>query len=993
MMPKSRRMLLSPKHLLRLATWNVRTMYQMGKCAQVVNEMQRLRLEILGVSETRWTGAGEVRSSGGETFLYSGSADEDAPHEKGVGLFLSQLAYNSLMEWEPVSERILSAKFKTKCQNTTIVQIYAPTELADADLKDEFYSMLQATINKISRRDIVILMGDFNAKVGRRITNGDVMGGEGLGEQNDNGERLVDFCATNGLVIGGTLFPHKTVHKVTWMSPDGFTENQIDHIAISRRWRSSLQDTRTMRSADVGSDHHLVLAKVKIKMVKQIKAKGPRKKYCVEKLKDPSVQEAFKIKLSNKFSVLSNLGEDEENVGSVEETWTKIKDTYISTCEEILGKKIYGRKEWISDETWKLVEERRSLKENVDKARTRGKKAIELNKYREKDREVKRGCRRDKRKQIEEKTLELEHAAENRDTAKVYKVVKDLSGRRMNQEKPVKDKQGNTITKLEDQLNRWREHFQEILNRRPPEDPPTFPMANEELEISTEQISKAEIRRALKKMKSGKAAGIDNIPPEAWKAGEEVSVDAIHELFIRIWDEETIPHDWKKGLLVKLPKKGDTSQCKNWRGIMLLVIAQKIMSRVIYERIKGPLEGRLRDEQAGFRAERSCCDQIATLRILIEQSLEWNSGLYMTFVDFEKAFDSVDRASLWGILGNYGVPKKIVNMIQLTYNGFQARVIHGGALTEGFGMDTGVMQGDLLSPLLFLLALDWITRESFNGSTGVQWTLTEKLEDLEFADDLCLVSQKISHMRQKVDNLRRNSAKLGLKINVEKTKEMRVKTPVNTGCIRCGDDTIAKVDNFRYLGSIVAENGGSEEDIAMRKRSAQHVFVCLKNIWRARNISLKTKMRIFNASVKTVLLYGSETWKSTKGITSGLQAFVNRKLRYIAGIWWPQKIKNEDLLKLTKQEKLVVTITRQKWKWIGHTLKKPTNSTTRRALEWNPQGGRRKGRPQHSWRRTLEEELKSINSTWSEAKKMAQDRDVWRALVLALCSKVGSGED
>ena len=67
-----------------------------------------------------------------------------------------------------------------------------------------------------------------------------------------------DFCASNGLVIGGTLFPHKKSHKLTWRSPDGITENQIDHVAINKMWRSSLQDTRVMQSADAGSDHHLV---------------------------------------------------------------------------------------------------------------------------------------------------------------------------------------------------------------------------------------------------------------------------------------------------------------------------------------------------------------------------------------------------------------------------------------------------------------------------------------------------------------------------------------------------------------------------------------------------------------------------------------------------------------------------------------------------------------------------------------------------------------
>ena len=113
------------------------------------------------------------------------------------------------------------------------------------------------------------------------------------------------------------------------------------------------------------------------------------------------------------------------------------------------------------------------------------------------------------------------------------------------------------------------------------------------------------------------------------------------------------------GLLVKLPKKGDLcdgeSDCANSRGIMLLVIASKVLCRIILSRMQSPVEGKLRDEQAGFRWERSCFDQITTLRIIIEQSLEWNTGLYMVFLDFEKAFDSIDREMLWKILRHYGI--------------------------------------------------------------------------------------------------------------------------------------------------------------------------------------------------------------------------------------------------------------------------------------------------------------------------------------------------
>ena len=118
----------------------------------------------------------------------------------------------------------------------------------------------------------------------------------------------------------------------------------------------------------------------------------------------------------------------------------------------------------------------------------------------------------------------------------------------------------------------------------------------------------------------------------------------------------------EKDFSLSCQTKGDTTYCKNWRGITLLATASKVLNKIILDRMKAALDSLLRDEQAGFRQERSCTDQIATLRIIIEQSLEWNTGLYLVFVDFEKAFDSVDRDVIWQILWHYGVPEKIVNV-------------------------------------------------------------------------------------------------------------------------------------------------------------------------------------------------------------------------------------------------------------------------------------------------------------------------------------------
>jgi sorting nexin-29 len=139
-----------------------------------------------------------------------------------------------------------------------------------------------------------------------------------------------------------------------------------------------------------------------------------------------------------------------------------------------------------------------------------------------------------------------------------------------------------------------------------------------------------------------------------------------------------MPNDWKCGLLVKLPKKGDTINCDNWRGITLLSVPSKVLSRVLLSRMKEHVNLRLRKVQAGFRPNLFCIDQINTLRIIIEQCIEWSSRLHTVFIDFEKAFDTINREAMWNEVKHYGVPTQIVNLIQETYRGYACRVVHEG---------------------------------------------------------------------------------------------------------------------------------------------------------------------------------------------------------------------------------------------------------------------------------------------------------------------------
>ena len=198
-----------------------------------------------------------------------------------------------------------------------------------------------------------------------------------------------------------------------------------------------------------------------------------------------------------------------------------------------------------------------------------------------------------------------------------------LAGKYKRTDKPIKDKNGNVLTSDEDQLKRWREHFEELLNRPPPQNPRDITAAEEVLQINCERPSKAEIEKAIHHMKRGKASGPDNIPAEAIKADIETSTEILHQLFGKMWEQEEIPTERKGGYLVKLPKKGDMQDCKTYRGIMLLSVPGNIINRVIFDRLKTGV-AKLRDHQAGFRKDRSCTDQIATLLIIVEQSMEWD---------------------------------------------------------------------------------------------------------------------------------------------------------------------------------------------------------------------------------------------------------------------------------------------------------------------------------------------------------------------------------
>jgi hypothetical protein len=167
-------------------------------------------------------------------------------------------------------------------------------------------------------------------------------------------------------------------------------------------------------------------------------------------------------------------------------------------------------------------------------------------------------------------------------------------------------------------------------------------------------------------------------------------------------------------------------------------------------------------------------------------------------------------------------------------------------------------------------------------------------------------------MAEKLRDLEDEAKLAGLKVNSGKTKLMKINTNVQNQ-LQVNGDAIESVEEFKYLGSVVTRDGEVAEDVRARIRKANAAFIHLYPIWKAREITTTTKLRIFRTNVKAVLLYGCETWKVTSDITNRIQVFINRCFRRIFRVFWPNVLSNEEMLSRANEEPVAIQIKHRKW--------------------------------------------------------------------------------
>ena len=638
------------------------------------------------------------------------------------------------------------------CQVHTFVQpcFHRSRSGLSDEVKDLFFDQLRAVTARIPASEFLIPCGDWNGHVGRAGTGyREVHGGMGYGRPKPDveGKRILEYALAFDLLLGNTCFKKRDSHLITYKSWN--IAMQIDFILFRRTMRKLVTDVNMIPGEEVALQHQLLVCDMRIDVPPKSKCKfTPRLK--VWKLKDPQTsnhfQEVFNLHVSTSAGVAD---------GATEDTWNIIKTGLLKTTEEVSGTTRPHR--WHCETWWwnEHVEKAIAAKRTAFKAWKAGK-----------------GTRASYDAAKQNARHAVHHARQEADK-KVYKNIDPKSSevyclanqfRREDTnvvgDKPVKNDAGEMSMSQDSKQKAWLEHYQRLLNVEFDWDPDYLsylpPVEGPPIPITTDMVKKV-----ISQMKAGKAPGPSGIVMEMIRAPGDMGASMIRDLAFAIIHDGKVPSDWEQSFIVCLYKgKGDALERGNYRGLKLTEQVMKILERTVDGLIRQLAS--IDDSQFGFVPGRGTTDAIFVVRQLQEKYLAANKRLYVAFVDLEKAFDRVSRKVIRWVQRKLGVEERIVRLVQGMYENARSRVHVGEGYSDEFEVKVGVLQGSVLSPLLFIIVLEALSCEF---CSGVPW------EDL-YADDLVIIAESLEECVRRPLTWKEAMEKKGLRVNAGKTKIM-----------------------------------------------------------------------------------------------------------------------------------------------------------------------------------------------------------------------------
>jgi hypothetical protein len=664
-------------------------------------------------------------------------------------------------------------------------------------------------------------------------------------------------------------------------------------------------------------------------------------------------------------------------VRGINKEWNQLKEAITIGAKEVYGfqKARIARKPWITSEMLHKMDERRKWKNNES---DHGHKE-----YARSNNDLRRTTDKARDQWWNDKCDELAEYDKRGRSDLLYQEVRQLTRTEKKlgtKNIAINNKDGELKTELSDVKERWREYVEDLYDKTGKPVEGDFELEEENMVESDQKgpdIMKEEIYEAIKCMKKGKAAGIDDVPAEFLKLLEGETLKKLVELCMEVYSTGIWPDDFTKSVMIPIPKKANAVECYDYRTISLISHTSKILLKIINNRIQSKADMVLSKTQFGFRKGCGTREAIGVMRVICERSLEHGNEVFICFVDFEKAFDRIDWVMMLNILRKIGVDWRDRRLILNLYMNQKAVVKIQQELSEEGEIGRGVRQGCCMSPLLFNIYAEAMMEEAMEGIEEGIKIGGKLLKDVRFADDQGMVAGSEDGLQKIMDGLNTTALKYGMKINIKKTKVMRVSREGGDVNITINGTKLEQVKSFKYLGHTITDDGRCETEIKCRIAQAKEAFGNRKELL-TKSLKKATKIKIVKTLVWTTLLYGSETWALRKEDIRKLEALEMWLWRRMEKISWTYKITNEEVLeRVGTGRQLINALRNRKRSWIGHVLR--GEGLLKEVIEGRMEGKRIRGRP----RLGMLDDL--ITHSYVDMKRKTEDREKWRSYMPWTC--------
>ena len=914
----------------------------------------------------------------------------------------------------------------------TIINAYAPHTGYLVQSPEEipaFYELLTETYTRYNTGNnaLVIVMGDFNSKLGQK-TRGEttnIVGSYGKGKRNRTGNLMAEFMEENNLLATNTIFRKSIFKRITWTKclQGEIVYNQIDYILLEQQKRHLCEDSQAYRTFLYGSDHFPVITTFNLKELYRELPKG-KKTGAIANLEYNKLTTwagkayqhggraegftyEFQEKVETKLAAIitENKTPDEINK-QITETLKSVAKTEIPKAISLTSPLYPLQDQTIRSELEKIKKINKALTHRRMTNQHERKRLVK--EIRKRKKTIKHKIRKMRESALLDQITNLEA---NKGNTKLYAIKKAITN--TDSYKPLRITQADgTVTDQPEPIRLIAKAYYEKLF--------TTQLCNEGEEVETilpfegeprplrKPFQADELFTACKKLRNGRATGPDGLKGELVRYGgfkdEELarSRPYLYTLkalvFNRIFEQHKKLETIHTSDLVVLNKPGKRPEIEQTRGITLHNIDRKLLEILLLIRIVEIINMFLGTEQCGYREGRSTTEVLFCHRWLTAMCQKYKTRFNIMGIDLSKAFDCVLRKKLYDML----VPilgEDDLRIMRILFAETTLTVKAGGERSEQFNTTVGIPQGGGLSPIFFILYLE-MSMQDFERTKLSR--PTEKLYfELTFADDKDPIiecehneeetpeeahSYQDPHLQEFGRQLEPHLKEYNLKMNLDK---------LEWTIITCKDQ---REQDVRKLGTRIGEFAEMDQ----RTKGATHAFRCQRRFFNnSSHLPLKTRMRIYNCYVLPMFTYNIATLGITDTQMKRLDVLHRKQLRIVCRIFYPRRIRNIALYKLTESVPITNMALKYRWKFFGHILRQSRENPPYRIMTsyFDPNSGRipRQGRTFTNLPITLHKDLeyaagigrpplKSMEDL-ELIRKFAQRRNEWREMVAEMVSK------